>query len=356
MKIKRLNGILTLLLLIQFVIVSTSSSGTFEAVSNEGCLDIDGSYLIGNSNSGDLVQLIWTGPDGNINQADEMGNATGDDVIIDSTYIGYGTLTGLAAAGRFSKTFSNEIFVTGLKIYVRVWNSPVVNGMQDAFGNSQIYVLSGEIEFHNFGQVQTVERQSTPVELSFFNTITEPGKVVLKWITQSETENLGFHIYRCESIDGEKQRLTDEMIDGAINSQSRNEYKWIDTQVEDNKVYYYWLADVSTAGDVQFSTARKAIGLAKPTEYFISQNYPNPFNPTTSIKYALKDAGKVKLAIFNIRGQLVRNLVDSQQTAGVYNFQWDGKDENGTVVPSGVYLYTIQVNEFKMTKKMSLTK
>jgi len=356
MKNKSLDGILILLLLIQLFFVSGLIAGSFEAVSNEGCLDIDGSYLIGNTNSGDLVQLIWVGADGHLNPADEMGNVTGDDVIIDSTYIGYGTLPGLAAGGKFGETFLNEILVTGLKVYVRVWNSPVVNGMQDAYGNSSIYTLTSDIDYNDFGQVQAIERQSTPVELTSFNTITEPGKVVIKWITQSETENLGFHLYRCESIDGEKKRITDEMIDGAINSQSRNDYQWVDTQIEDNKVYYYWLADVSTAGDVQFSGAKKAIGIAKPTDYSISQNYPNPFNPTTFIKYSLKEDGIVKLAIFNIRGQLVRNLVNARQSAGLYNFQWDGKDENGTVVPSGVYLYTIQVNEFKMTKKMSLTK
>jgi len=356
MKNHKLFGILILLLLIQLFLVSTIIAGTFEAVSNEGCLDIDGSYLIGNTNSGDLVQLIWAGPDGNIHQADEIGNATGDDVIIDSTYIGYGTLTGMVASGRFGKTFLNALFVPGLKVYVRVWNSPVVYGMQDAYGDSPVYILTNDIDYHNFGQVQTIERQSTPVELSFFNTIPEPGKVILKWVTQSETENLGFYIYRCESIDGEKQRLTEKMIDGAINTQSRQEYKWIDSDIKDNKVYYYWLADVSTAGEIQFSGAKKAIGIAKPSEYSISQNYPNPFNPTTSITYSLKDDGRVKLAIFNIRGQLVRNLVDGQQTAGLYKFQWDGRDEKGTVVPSGVYLYTIQVNEYKMTKKMLLTK
>jgi len=356
MKKQKPVGILTLLFLIHFLLATTTTAGTFEAFSSEGCLDIDGSYLIGNTFGGDLVQLIWAGPDGKINQSDELGNVTGDDVIIDSTYIGFGTLVGMDASGKFGKTFSNESLVTGKKVYIRVWNSPVIHGMQDAYGDSQLYTLLNEFNHFNFGQVHCIERQSTPVELSAFNVFTEPGKVILKWVTQSETENLGFHIYRCESIDGEKKLITDKMIAGAINSQSRHEYEWVDTQIEDNKVYYYWLADVSTAGDVQFSQARKAIGIAKPTDYFISQNYPNPFNPTTSIKYSLKEDGRVKLAIFNIRGQLVRNLVDAKQTAGLYNFQWDGKDENGTVVPSGVYLYTIHVNEYKMTKKMSLTK
>ena len=332
-------------------------AGTLEAFSDAGCVDVNGStYLIGNTNSGDLVQLIWTGVDGVINDADEMGNATGDDVIIDSTYIGYGTLVGASANGRFGKTFTHDLIAASYKLYIRVWNAPAVTGLTDAYGNSPIHTMQSDIGQYNCGSVHCVERTSTPVELSSFNVNSEPGKMVLKWATESETENLGFHIYRSTSIDGERERVTTQLINGAINAQSRNEYNWIDSDVQDGVIYYYWLADIATTGEINFSDSQKAIGIAKPDAYELSQNYPNPFNPTTTIGYALKDDSDVDLMIYNVRGQLVRTLVSSQQSAGVYNIVWNGKNDQGVSVPTGVYFFRIRANEFESIKKMALTK
>ncbi len=356
MKMQVIIKTIVVTIVINLVSLTGAMAATLEAFSNQGCLDIDGSYLNGNTSAGDLVQLIWTGADNAINPADELGNVTGDDILLGTMYVGYGTITGVTANGRFSRVYSNDALVIGRKVYIRVWNSPIINGLQDAYGDSPLHTLTTDIDHHDFGQVQCIERQSTPVELTNFNASAQPGKVVIKWTTQSETENLGFHIYRCESIDGDKVRITDEMINGAINSQSRNDYEWVDNQIQGNQIYYYWLADVSTDGVVQFSEASKAIGIAKPEAYSLSQNFPNPFNPSTNIKYTLKDDGNVKLAIFNIRGQLVRTLVDARQSAGEYTQVWNGQDNNGTVLPSGIYFYTIQVNEFKITKKMSFTK
>jgi subtilisin family serine protease len=94
-----------------------------------------------------------------------------------------------------------------------------------------------------------------------------------------------------------------------------------------------------------------------PTEFGLAQNYPNPFNPETTIQYGLPQAADVKLQIFNIRGQLVRTLVEEFKPAGFYSLLWDGKDSNGLSVPSGAYFYRIQAgNEFVKTNKMTLLK
>jgi len=88
----------------------------------------------------------------------------------------------------------------------------------------------------------------------------------------------------------------------------------------------------------------------------LNQNYPNPFNPTTTIKYTLKKNSKVLLNIYNIKGQKVKQLVNKQLTAGQYSVVWNGKDDNGNSVSSGIYFYKLKTTNFEKTKKMILMK
>ena len=87
------------------------------------------------------------------------------------------------------------------------------------------------------------------------------------------------------------------------------------------------------------------------TEYKLEQNYPNPFNPTTSINYQVKDAGVVKLTVYNLLGQAVQVLVNEQQAIGSYTATF-----NASSLASGFYFYTLEVNDFSSTKKMMLIK
>lgn len=85
-------------------------------------------------------------------------------------------------------------------------------------------------------------------------------------------------------------------------------------------------------------------------------NYPNPFNPETTIRYNLKDAGQVKLAIYNTKGQLIKTLVDDHKAAGLNSVTWNGLDENGSAVASGLYYYKMYAGKYSSTKKMILMK
>ena len=93
-----------------------------------------------------------------------------------------------------------------------------------------------------------------------------------------------------------------------------------------------------------------------PTEYAVSQNYPNPFNPFTNIQYQLPRANHLRLTIYNIRGEEVRTLVDDRQEAGYYSIKWDGTNNVGEKVASGIYLYKMTAGKFMNTKKMILLK
>jgi flagellar hook assembly protein FlgD len=100
--------------------------------------------------------------------------------------------------------------------------------------------------------------------------------------------------------------------------------------------------------------------IGKPTEYALAQNFPNPFNPSTTIRYEIPDdAAQVKIMIYNSVGELIKTLVDRNQSAGTYETVWDGTNDIGAKISSGVYYYRIIAvgeHEFSTMKKMLLVK
>ena len=93
-----------------------------------------------------------------------------------------------------------------------------------------------------------------------------------------------------------------------------------------------------------------------PNSYSLSQNYPNPFNPTTKIQIGLPVAENVQLTIYDILGREVRTLINEKYDAGAYSVQWDGRNNFGTQVATGMYIYRIHAGNFVSTKKMLLMK
>lgn len=93
-----------------------------------------------------------------------------------------------------------------------------------------------------------------------------------------------------------------------------------------------------------------------PKSYSLEQNYPNPFNPETRIRYSIPQAGFVSVKIFRIDGELVKTLENNDKAAGRYEVVWNGTNDSGIKVSSGVYFYRIQSNDFSLVKKMILLK
>ncbi len=93
-----------------------------------------------------------------------------------------------------------------------------------------------------------------------------------------------------------------------------------------------------------------------PEAFELLQNYPNPFNPTTSISYKIPRVAEVKLSIYNLYGQKLRTLVNERKAVGAYTVEWDGKDQFGKAVASGVYFYRLEAAEFVQTRKMLFVK
>jgi hypothetical protein len=97
-----------------------------------------------------------------------------------------------------------------------------------------------------------------------------------------------------------------------------------------------------------------AEGETAPDGYALLENYPNPFNPETEIRFRLPEANHVVVKISNSLGQEIRTLADGQYEAGHHSIHWDGKDNRGNSVSSGMYFYHLQAGEFNQSKKMNL--
>jgi len=93
-----------------------------------------------------------------------------------------------------------------------------------------------------------------------------------------------------------------------------------------------------------------------PKSFKLYSNFPNPFNPTTTIRFATPKNTMVNLTVYNMLGQKVAELLNKECNAGIYEAQWNGKNSNGEVVPTGIYLYSIKADGFNRTRKMILMK
>jgi hypothetical protein len=93
-----------------------------------------------------------------------------------------------------------------------------------------------------------------------------------------------------------------------------------------------------------------------PSDYALYPNYPNPFNPSTTVRYDLPEQAKVQITVYNMLGQVVRTLVDRQESPGQHETIWDGRDDSGRPVSSGLYLYRMTAGDFTESRKMLLLK
>jgi hypothetical protein len=186
------------------------------------------------------------------------------------------------------------------------------------------------------------------VELSSFNAVAAAGNVALRWVTASETQNDHFDILRNGSL------LTSVTTQG--NGASGHTYEYVDHTVAAGATYSYTLVSVDVNGSRTELATRTVTTEAAPapaviTEYALHQNYPNPFNPTTSIAVDLVEAGYASLKVYNLTGQEVATIVKGNLSAGRHLVTFDARN-----LPSGLYLYKLDVNGFSAEKKMLLMK
>jgi hypothetical protein len=194
--------------------------------------------------------------------------------------------------------------------------------------------------------VQMVVDNVIPVELISFDAFVEKNDVVLKWNTATELNNMGFDIERRKE-NGDYEFIG--FLRGNGTTSDYSSYSFVDRGLDVGK-YYYRLKQRDFDGSYDYSKQIE-VNVTTPMEYSLEQNYPNPFNPTTTIKYAIKDKNFVSLKVYDVLGNLVANLVDEVKDAGLYEMKFDA-----SYLSSGVYYYTLMVDNFASTKKLVVLK
>lgn len=210
-----------------------------------------------------------------------------------------------------------------------------------------------------------------PVTLSDFFAEFNNESLTIFWTTSSETGNSGWNIYRAPSENyGQSYKINgNELIPGAGTTTETTNYQFEDENpVEQLQTYYYWIESVSINGETNLhGPAQIDIPQLQdnpespevPEKYGLFQNYPNPFNPETEISFHLAEDAHVELNIYNVKGQLIKNLFEGQyktDSDGILTRTWDGKDNNGNSVSSGVYYYKLITEKETQLRKMVLIK
>jgi hypothetical protein len=216
-----------------------------------------------------------------------------------------------------------------------------------AFG----YNTSGNSGFSNIVEVTTF----IPVELSAFTAEVTGREILVSWITATELNNRGFDIER--NMNGEWEKIG--FKDGKGTTTEESYYSFIDKYTYESFVgtINYRLKQMDFDGTYAYSPEVEVSVDFTPKEYTLYQNYPNPFNPVTTIKYSLPFESNVRIAVYNILGEMIDVLVDETKAVGFHDFNW-----NASNLASGIYIYTIEAKSvagdknYSSVKKMILMK
>ncbi|MDO8548615.1 MAG: T9SS type A sorting domain-containing protein, partial [Ignavibacteria bacterium] len=193
----------------------------------------------------------------------------------------------------------------------------------------------------------TTTEDILPVELTSFSYQIVDNGVNLNWITSSQLNNQGFEVQR-NTENGNWEALG--FVEGQGTTTETSLYSFNDKDLTNNTTYSYRLKQIDFDGTFKYSNIIE-VNFETVTSYNLSQNFPNPFNPRTKIIFTIPEAGIVKLTIHNIIGEIVSTLVNKKMEEGNHSILFDASS-----LPSGTYIYQIEVNDFISTKKMMLVK
>jgi photosystem II stability/assembly factor-like uncharacterized protein len=216
---------------------------------------------------------------------------------------------------------------------------------RDLFGVSFVNPDTG-IAVGNYGVIRMTYTSGIPVELTYFTASIENGAVVLIWETATELNN---HLFEIERRTEKTEYRTIGYVEGAGTTTEPRTYKYLDRTAE-RGINFYRLKQIDYNGTFKYSDEIEVNAIGS-ISFSLEQNYPNPFNPSTTINYSIKEKGFVTLKVFDILGNEVKTLVNDEQDAGSYKFNFDASSFS-----SGIYFYALKAGEFFSTKKMILLK
>jgi hypothetical protein len=225
--------------------------------------------------------------------------------------------------------------------------------------NSQMEPLTVTGTFYSEGPVAGIYNQTLPVTMSYFNACFNGfDSVILQWETESETNNLGFYVLRSSEPDATRAKIVSALV-SATNSSQGAAYCFEDNSFYEDGTYYYWLQDVSFAGQMELHGPAMAQvtlngGSSQtpdiPLKTSFVRNFPNPFNPCTQLEYYLEQGADVDFKVYNVKGQLVDQFTLRNQASGLHRFTWEPQ------LGSGVYLVRFTAAGKSNTRRVILSK
>lgn len=208
----------------------------------------------------------------------------------------------------------------------------------------------------NYGaNYQVAADASLSVELSQFSGEYKNGKVQITWRTESEVNNRGFNLYRKSESDDKFLKINSGLIEGAGNSSQPVEYSYTDAEVVPGASYTYKLEDIETTGNSEFSDEITVdipeTAMEVPDKFDLTSLYPNPFNPVLTIEFDIPQQDIVNIAVYDLCGQKVEQLLNNSRNAGSYSISW-----NASQYSSGIYFVKMISNNNVITKRCVLIK
>jgi len=216
--------------------------------------------------------------------------------------------------------------------------------------------------------------QSLPVTLTSFTATAGNNKVTLRWITESELNNVGFRILRSSDISGPYNVIDsfeqNPELEGQFNSNTPHEYFYIDDLVTNGITFWYKIVDVNIIGVETEQAPISAtpqngigeittIGSELPTAFELHPCFPNPFNPETNVVFDIPLADntqliRVDLTVYNTLGQKAKDLFQGQLSPGVHMVSWKGDLNSGREAAGGTYFAVLKIDRFQKVIKLIL--
>lgn len=196
-------------------------------------------------------------------------------------------------------------------------------------------------------------------DLVSFTATPEQSGILLEWQTASEVNIAGFNIFRSMQEENKYHQINQSLIKSKINIQGAN-YSYIDDQPKGTSCYYK-LQTLYLDGRVFFHPSIRVDIHSQikdnpsiPTAFKLEECFPNPFNPQTVILYQIPTEAFIDIAVYNLQGQRVRQLVRMTQPPGHHTILWNGKDDNNYPVRSGLYILRMRSGDFQANKRVTL--
>ncbi len=184
------------------------------------------------------------------------------------------------------------------------------------------------------------------VAISSFDAVTKDGAVVLRAAFRSNLGVESVSVYRGEGTSGDLRVIATEFGAGET-------FEYTDRTTHPGSHYRYQIGVRDADGEFLSPIAEVAV---PDLEAALGQNSPNPFNPSTTISFTLPANERVTIVVYDASGRMVRTLVDANRDFGTHEVAWDGRDDEGAVVGSGVYFYRLTAGKHSESKKMVLLK